>query len=74
MPEGDRQRSIVDSIKKDTGFKNVEVRIIDLAQFDSVVDFGAKFEQEEKRLDILFYNAGVMTRDYATTADGWETT
>jgi retinol dehydrogenase 12 len=50
------------------------LRKFDLADFASVIDFAARFELEEERLDILVYNAAIATRQYETTKDGWEST
>jgi len=50
------------------------LRRVDLADFGSVVEFAAKFEQEEEWLDILVYNAGIATVQYEATKDGWEST
>ena len=61
-------------IERATGFTGVELRIVDLASFESVNVLGEGFEKEELKLDILVYNAGVNMIRYETTGDGWETT
>ncbi|TFY82560.1 hypothetical protein EWM64_g1455 [Hericium alpestre] len=66
-------QSALVAIKKDTGCENMEVRTVELADFDSVAEFATKFEQEEARLDILVYNAGVAITKYGAAKDGWET-
>ena len=62
------------AIKEETGCESVELRRVDLADFGSVVEFAAKFEQEVEWLDILVYNAGIATWEYEATKDGWEST
>ncbi|KAI0065468.1 NAD(P)-binding protein [Artomyces pyxidatus] len=62
------------TIKEATGFENIEARAVDLSVFQSVIDFAEKMVQEEDRLDIYVYNAGISTRTYARTADDWEKT
>ncbi|KAM7350184.1 retinol dehydrogenase 13-like [Cochliomyia hominivorax] len=55
-----------------TGNTNVFNRTLDLASLKSVREFAAKFLQEEKRLDILINNAGIMSTPRKLTEDGWE--
>ncbi|XP_055325566.1 uncharacterized protein LOC129579481 [Sitodiplosis mosellana] len=55
-----------------TGNHNVFNRELDLSSMDSIRKFVAKFLQEEKRLDILINNAGVMAMPKALTKDGFE--
>ncbi|XP_031618065.1 retinol dehydrogenase 14-like isoform X2 [Contarinia nasturtii] len=55
-----------------TGNHNVFNRELDLASMDSIRKFVAKFLQEEKRLDILINNAGVMAMPKNLTKDGFE--
>jgi NAD(P)-dependent dehydrogenase (short-subunit alcohol dehydrogenase family) len=50
----------------------VEAMTIDLASLDSVRAFANAFRRAFKRLDILMNNAGLMTSDYQTTAEGFE--
>ncbi|KAJ7760692.1 hypothetical protein DFH07DRAFT_816410, partial [Mycena maculata] len=59
-------------LKADTGYKNAELWIIDLADFDSVRRFADKFDKEGGRLDILVENAAVAKVTYEPTKDGWE--
>ena len=62
-------------IKQDTGYDNVELWLLDLADFGSVKSFAQRFEEHEKRLDILVENAGMLPGFKAeTTGDGWEST
>lgn len=46
---------------------------LDMASFDSVINFASELEQEVPLLDTVILNAGVRAKDYGTTADGWET-
>ncbi|KAM7350183.1 retinol dehydrogenase 12-like [Cochliomyia hominivorax] len=55
-----------------TGNSNIYNRTLDLASLKSVREFAAKFLQEEKRLDILINNAGIMSTPRKLTEDGWE--
>lgn len=62
----------VQGIKEATGFKNVDLWLLDLAKFASVIAFADKFEQEGGRLDILVANAAIAVDKYKLTSDGWE--
>ncbi|TFY70512.1 hypothetical protein EVG20_g2488 [Dentipellis fragilis] len=64
----------VSTIQAQTGFGNVHSRVLELSSFASVAAFADAFEKEEERLDIYVYNAGISTRQYAVTEDGWEST
>lgn len=55
-----------------TGIKNIELRLVDFAKFESVNEFCDKIEKEVPRLDILVANAGILAWKYSTTCDGWE--
>lgn len=61
-------------IEKETGCREVELWLIDLSSFASVLEFAERFEQDGGRLDILLMNAGINTTTYSTTKDGWEST
>ncbi|KZV64273.1 NAD(P)-binding protein [Peniophora sp. CONT] len=61
-------------IEKTTGFNLSGAYAVDLSVFSSVNAFVAEFESKEERLDILIYNAGIATRDYQATGDGFEET
>lgn len=49
-----------------------ELRLIDLASFSSVRSFVAELRDDP--VDIMVANAGVATREYGSTDDGWEQT
>lgn len=68
----DKGEQAIAQLKKETGFENVELRLLDLARFASVTEFADKFEQEEERLDILVANAAIGRTDYVLSEDGWE--
>ncbi|KAK0481289.1 hypothetical protein IW261DRAFT_1550534 [Armillaria novae-zelandiae] len=51
-------------IQAETGYTRAEFWILDLANFDSVVAFADRIDQELERLDILVENAGIATWDY----------
>ncbi|KAI0069192.1 short-chain dehydrogenase [Artomyces pyxidatus] len=70
----EKGRRAVESIRKATGFDGVEARVVDLANFQSVVSFAEGYMREGNRLDIYVYNAAVAVYTYAPTVDGWETT
>ncbi|XP_060532700.1 retinol dehydrogenase 13-like [Cylas formicarius] len=57
----------------DTGNKYVYCRPCDLASLKSISNFATIFKKEEKHLDVLINNAGVMrTPPGSKTADGFE--
>ena len=59
-------------LKQETGFKAVELWILDLARFSSVTEFADRFEKDGGRLDILVANAAVAPVEYRGTVDGYE--
>ncbi|KAJ8520229.1 hypothetical protein ONZ45_g2901 [Pleurotus djamor] len=59
-------------LKEETKCTNAELRLIDLANFASVKAFVENFEKDYSRLDLLVANAGVVTREFEETDDGWE--
>ncbi|KAI0031361.1 hypothetical protein K488DRAFT_52244 [Vararia minispora EC-137] len=60
------------TIEEATGFRGVELRLVDLSRFASVVEFAAKLEDEGLVLDIYVYNAGVLAVKHEESTDGWE--
>lgn len=58
-------------IARATGYA-VEIRIIDLADFSSVISFAE--ELKDTPIDILVANAGLAHWDYIKTKDDWEET
>ncbi|XP_060726030.1 retinol dehydrogenase 12, like isoform X2 [Tachysurus vachellii] len=55
-----------------SGNQNVACKKLDLADFNSIREFAQNINSEEKQLNILINNAGVMACPYAKTADGFE--
>ncbi|KAL1694372.1 hypothetical protein GGG16DRAFT_47464 [Schizophyllum commune] len=72
----ERGAAAVERAQKETGRKNTELMLVDLASFDSTKKFAAEVEAHVKRLDILVLNAGVsyMRTNRVATNDGWEET
>ncbi|WP_245530645.1 oxidoreductase [Alicyclobacillus acidocaldarius] len=50
----------------------IDVRLLDLADLDSVRSFAEALVAEGKPLDLLINNAGVMATSYGTTRQGYE--
>ncbi|XP_059811456.1 retinol dehydrogenase 12 isoform X1 [Hypanus sabinus] len=59
-------------IREDTGSKQVIVRELDLANTRSIYQFAENIIKEEKVLNILINNAGVMMCPFMKTSDGFE--
>ncbi|KAF5324220.1 hypothetical protein D9619_011199 [Psilocybe cf. subviscida] len=60
------------NIQQETGCKTVQVWILDLASFASVIAFYERFEKEGGRLDILLENAALVPSGKEPyTDDGW---
>ncbi|KAG7336116.1 hypothetical protein KOW79_000809 [Hemibagrus wyckioides] len=55
-----------------SGNQNVVCKKLDLADSNSIREFAQNINSEEKQLNILINNAGVMACPYAQTADGFE--
>ena len=64
-------RTLPPELQTETGFKNAELRLVDLSEFSSVISFSDDLRRE-KRLDILVMNAGVGAVVRKVTEDGWE--
>ncbi|TEB37324.1 NAD(P)-binding protein [Coprinellus micaceus] len=62
----------ISKLKQETGFKAVELWLLDLAKFSSVTEFADRFEKDGGRLDILVANAAVAATEYRETVDGYE--
>ena len=52
--------------------ENVVFRLLDLASFESIRQFASKILEDERRIDILINNSGVMGCPYTKTKDGFE--
>ncbi|KAF5323689.1 hypothetical protein D9619_012885 [Psilocybe cf. subviscida] len=59
-------------IKEETGCQIIELWVLDLSSFASVIAFYERFERDGGRLDILVENAAVIPNPKdAPTTDGW---
>ena len=64
---------VVIAVKEATKTNVAECWTIDLSDFKSISVFVDRFEKEGGgRLDLLVENAGLVTRKFSTTKDGWE--
>ncbi|OAX31784.1 short-chain dehydrogenase [Rhizopogon vinicolor AM-OR11-026] len=61
-------------IETRSGMTGIESWPLELTSFDSVRSFVNNFEAKGCTVDALIANAGVLTRSYAKTSDGYETT
>ncbi|KAG0700364.1 short-chain dehydrogenase [Suillus ampliporus] len=57
-----------------SGTTDIESWPLELSSFDSVRSFVNRFEAKGCTVDVLIANAGVSTKKYAKTSDGYETT
>ena len=56
----EKAKKAVSEIQRKSGSTDVQYRLLDLADLESVRNFAAKFLQEETRLDVLINNAGIL--------------
>ncbi|MHB9142052.1 MAG: SDR family NAD(P)-dependent oxidoreductase [Paludibacter sp.] len=59
-------------IKAQSANPNVFVYELDLSSFDSIHRFGKLFSENFGKLNILINNAGITTKEYVITPDGFE--
>ncbi|KAK2859360.1 hypothetical protein Q5P01_003980 [Channa striata] len=59
-------------ILEDTGNENIVIRKLDLSDTRSIRAFADLINKEEKQVNILINNAGIMMCPYSKTADGFE--
>lgn len=64
--------TLCEDVKQATGFQDVELRVVDLADFASIPPFVNGIVQDIGHVDLLILNAGVNTGRHETTKDGWE--
>ncbi|XP_072513603.1 retinol dehydrogenase 12 [Salminus brasiliensis] len=57
---------------EDCGNPNIVVKKLDLSDSRSIKEFAEIINTEEKQLDILINNAGIMMCPYSKTSDGFE--
>ncbi|KAJ7302935.1 hypothetical protein DFH08DRAFT_57252 [Mycena albidolilacea] len=67
-----RGQAALEKLKAATGYSKAELWLVDLSDFESVKNFGDKFERDGGRLDILVENAAILSDKYEGTKDGWE--
>uniref|UniRef100_A0A1B0DP07 Uncharacterized protein n=1 Tax=Phlebotomus papatasi TaxID=29031 RepID=A0A1B0DP07_PHLPP len=72
--DNDRCESAREEIIQATGNTKVYNRHLDLNTLDSVREFVEEFSKEEKHLDVLINNAGVLYLPHSITKDGCERT
>ncbi|HET9237974.1 MAG TPA: SDR family NAD(P)-dependent oxidoreductase [Oligoflexus sp.] len=65
----DSAAAIVDTMKKQTRNQKIDFHYLDLAKFDTIKNFVARWD---KPLHLLIHNAGVMASPEARTASGIE--
>jgi NAD(P)-dependent dehydrogenase (short-subunit alcohol dehydrogenase family) len=68
----ERVLKVFTEIREETRCQSVELQILDLSKFSSVIAFADNFLKDGSRLDLLVANAAVLTKTYKTTDDGWE--
>lgn len=65
-----------DSAKRDIQLRNSDANLVvmelDLSSLDSVREFVHKISEEERQVDILINNAGIMMCPEEETSDGYE--
>uniref|UniRef100_A0A3B3YWL1 Uncharacterized protein n=2 Tax=Poecilia mexicana TaxID=48701 RepID=A0A3B3YWL1_9TELE len=59
-------------ILEDTGNENILIRKLDLSDTKSIRAFAQVINKEEKQVNILINNAGIMMCPYSKTVDGFE--
>uniref|UniRef100_A0A3Q3QDV1 Uncharacterized protein n=1 Tax=Monopterus albus TaxID=43700 RepID=A0A3Q3QDV1_MONAL len=59
-------------ILEDTGNENVVIRKLDLSDMKSIRAFAELIKKEEKQVNVLINNAGIMMCPYSKTVDGFE--
>jgi len=68
----EKGNAAADKIRSEHKNADVKVMELDLANLESVRNFGSVFKGNYIRLDLLINNAGVMMPPYSKTADGFE--
>ncbi|KII91772.1 hypothetical protein PLICRDRAFT_105127 [Plicaturopsis crispa FD-325 SS-3] len=68
----EKGEAAIAKVQAATGYKNAEVRLVDLDKSSSVVQFVTAFEEDGGRLDIVVANAALATQKYGVSSDGWE--
>ncbi|KAL1715272.1 hypothetical protein EV715DRAFT_275984 [Schizophyllum commune] len=70
----ERGSEAVERVQKETGLKNTELMLVDLADLASTAKFAADLEAKVDRLDLLVLNAGLVSNGpkRQATVDEWE--
>uniref|UniRef100_A0A8C6SS72 Zgc:112332 n=1 Tax=Neogobius melanostomus TaxID=47308 RepID=A0A8C6SS72_9GOBI len=68
----ERAEEAKQDIFEDTGNENLVIRKLDLSDTKSIRAFAELINKEEKQVNILINNAGIMMCPYSKTADGFE--
>ncbi|XP_037549857.1 retinol dehydrogenase 12 [Nematolebias whitei] len=68
----ERAEEARDDILEDTGNENVVIRKLDLSDTKSIRAFADLINREEKQVNILINNAGIMMCPHSKTLDGFE--
>lgn len=68
----ERAEEAKQDIVEDTGNENLVIRKLDLSDTKSIRAFAELINKEEKQVNILINNAGIMMCPYSKTADGFE--
>ncbi|KAJ3610976.1 hypothetical protein NHX12_020992 [Muraenolepis orangiensis] len=68
----ERAEEARDDILEDTGNDNITIRKLDLSDTRSIRAFAEVINREEKQVNILINNAGIMMCPHSKTADGFE--
>jgi len=68
----ERGEQAVAEIQRESGNKRVRLLLADMASLDQVRRLADELKENLDRLDVLINNAGVLTADKTSTADGYE--
>uniref|UniRef100_A0A8C1G0L6 Retinol dehydrogenase 12, like n=1 Tax=Cyprinus carpio TaxID=7962 RepID=A0A8C1G0L6_CYPCA len=68
----EKAEAALKEVKDASGNQDVVTSRLDLADSKSIREFAEKINKEEKQVNILINNAGVMVCPYGKTADGFE--
>lgn len=66
--------SLYAAVRDETGFAAVEAWPLELASLASVKAFVSRFNEDGGDLNLIVENAGIATREYNLTMDGYEET
>lgn len=69
-----RCEDTVSDILRRTGNHSVEYRVVELSSQKSIRRFASEFKEENRAINLLINNAGVMLQNRVLTVDGYEAT